>query len=196
MNYLCVTADVIDSRNPASEKYLSQIQQKLLELNQELSPVVPLGLSAGDEIQGLWGADANLPQIQVLLHAFLAPLQLRIGFGLGSISTGVQATTREMRGEAFILARQALEMAQKTRGKICFNSLDPKASNTNITLELLAVLLAKWNEQTYRRFLLYKELGNIQSVAKLEQVSPEAINKFINRHHVRTVLKAIEDYAA
>ena len=194
MEYLCVTADIVDSRNSANEKHLSELKQKLGLLNQELSPLVPLSLNAGDEIQGLWAATASLPKIQMLMYALLMPLKISIGFGLGSITGDLQSHTREMRGDVFILARQALDQAKKKSTNVCFKPFEGSHSNKNIILLLLASLTKKWNSQTYRRFLLYREAGNIYSVAEQEQVSPEAINKFINRHDIRTVLKVMDEY--
>lgn len=194
MNYLCLTADIINSRDINNDLFLQDLSKKLEEANERLKPEVPISLNAGDELQGLWAESANVFEITVLLQAILYPLRIRIGYGLGSLSSAIESSTRGMRGEVFIEARQALGNAKKKHGYICYKSIMENHELLSTSLQLLNALIVKWDRVTYRRFLLYRESREIYSVAKSENVSPEAINKYLNRHHIRTVLSAIESF--
>ncbi|HKV64412.1 MAG TPA: SatD family protein [Candidatus Acidoferrum sp.] len=82
----------------ASEKHL---RQKLIRL--------PYSVTAGDEFQTITGELAPLPALILELRSALRPLSLRVGIGIGSISGRVQPPVNQLTGEAFQLARRAIE---------------------------------------------------------------------------------------
>ncbi|MGB6772692.1 MAG: hypothetical protein WBF51_11935 [Candidatus Dormiibacterota bacterium] len=74
--------------------------------------LLPPERTAGDETQALT-SDA-----QTLTHVALVALQSSrwwLGVGIGEVETPLPATVRASRGKAFMLARQALELAKKRR---------------------------------------------------------------------------------
>ena len=74
--------------------------------------LLPPERTAGDETQALT-SDAR-----TLTHVALLALQSSrwwLGVGIGEVETPLPATVRASRGEAFMLARQALELAKKRR---------------------------------------------------------------------------------
>ena len=82
----------------ASEKHL---RQKLIRL--------PYTVTAGDEFQTITGELATLPALILDLRTALRPLSLRIGVGIGSVSDRIQPPVNQLTGEAFELARRAIE---------------------------------------------------------------------------------------
>ena len=82
----------------ASEKHL---RQKLIRL--------PYTVTAGDEFQTITGELATLPALILDLRAALQPLSLRVGVGIGSVSGRIQPPVNQLTGEAFQLARRAIE---------------------------------------------------------------------------------------
>jgi len=82
----------------ASEKHL---RQKLIRL--------PYTVTAGDEFQTITGELATLPALILDLRAALQPLSLRVGVGIGSVSGRIQPPVNQLTGEAFQLARGAIE---------------------------------------------------------------------------------------
>ena len=82
----------------ASEKHL---RQKLIRL--------PYTVTAGDEFQSLTAELPSLPALILDLRAALRPLSLRVGVGIGSVSDRIQPPVNQLTGEAFQLARQAIE---------------------------------------------------------------------------------------
>jgi SatD family protein len=82
----------------ASEKHL---RQKLIRL--------PYTVTAGDEFQSLTAELHSLPALILDLRAALRPLSLRIGVGIGAVSDRIQAPVNQLTGEAFQLARRAID---------------------------------------------------------------------------------------
>ncbi len=82
----------------ASEKHL---RQKLIRL--------PYTVTAGDEFQTITGELATLPALILDLRTALRPMSLRIGVGIGSVSDRIQPPVNQLTGEAFELARRAIE---------------------------------------------------------------------------------------
>jgi hypothetical protein len=86
----------------ASEKHL---RQKLIRL--------PYTVTAGDEFQTITGELATVPAFILDLRSALQPLSLRVGVGIGSISDRIQPPVNQLTGEAFQLARRAIESVKE-----------------------------------------------------------------------------------
>ena len=139
--YAVLIADVMDSSaltnvrtllgkklDAASEKHL---RQKLIRL--------PYSVTAGDEFQTLTAELASLPALLLDLRASLRPLSLRIGVGIGTVADRIQPPVNRLTGEAFQLARWAIENV-KTSGLFKFDVLTAFASHNehfNQTINLL-----------------------------------------------------------
>jgi hypothetical protein len=82
----------------ASEKHL---RQNLIRL--------PYAVTAGDEFQTITGELPSLPALILDLRATLQPLSLRVGVGIGSVPGRIQPPVNQLTGEAFQLARRAIE---------------------------------------------------------------------------------------
>jgi hypothetical protein len=100
----------------ASEKHL---RQKLIRL--------PYSVTAGDEFQTVTSNLAALPALILDLRSALQPLSLRIGVGIGSITDRIQPPVNRLTGEAFQMARRAIENV-KTSSHFKFEILTAFAS--------------------------------------------------------------------
>jgi len=115
--YAVLIADIINSTarsgvrallgkklGTASEKHL---RQKLIRL--------PYTVTAGDEFQTITGELATVPALILALRSALQPLSLRVGVGIGSVSDRIQPPVNQLTGEAFQLARRAIESIKEGR---------------------------------------------------------------------------------
>ena len=112
----------------ASEKHL---RQKLIRL--------PYTVTSGDEFQTITGELATLPALILDLRTALRPLSLRIGVGIGSVSDRIQPPVNQLTGEAFELARRAME-STKAGSLFKFDMLTAFASGNedfNDTINLI-----------------------------------------------------------
>ena len=88
-----------------------------------LGPTVrPFERTAGDEVQGaLDDPDALVARIAALLRAG----SWNVGLGLGAVELPLPASTRAGRGEAFVLARQAVTRAKQQPSRISVVGAQP-----------------------------------------------------------------------
>ena len=100
---------------------------------------LPYSVTAGDEFQTLTEQLPSLPALLLDLRAGLQPLSLRVGIGIGEVSDRIQPPVNHLTGEAFQLARVALENV-KSRGLYKFEVLTAFASHNepfNQTINLV-----------------------------------------------------------
>ena len=112
----------------ASEKHL---RQKLIRL--------PYSVTAGDEFQTITAELPALPALILDLRSALRPLSLRVGAGIGRVSGRIQPPVNQLTGEAFELARRAIESIKEGR-LFKFNVLTAFASGNedfNETINLI-----------------------------------------------------------
>src|SRR6266566_3033807 len=115
----------------ASEKHL---RQKLIRL--------PYAVTAGDEFQTITAELPALPALILDLRSALRPLSLRVGIGIGRVSGRIQPPVNQLTGEAFELARRAIESIKEGR-LFKFNVLTAFASGNedfNETINLICGL--------------------------------------------------------
>ena len=95
----------------ASKRHL---RRKLIRL--------PYSVTAGDEFQTVCANLRALPQLILDLRLLLQPLSLRIGVGIGRIADRIEPPVNRLGGEAFQLARKAIDTA-KSGGAFKFGGL-------------------------------------------------------------------------
>lgn len=193
-NYLVVTADMISSRD-VSTKQISTIPEKLKRMDDKLHPLIPSMLFAGDEIQILFPHEDKQQPYRLLmdLHRYLVPFRFRFGFGIGVVDQPINSSMAQNKGQAFIRARKALDVAKKER-LIAWLSTekDKPHPEINSCFLLFTALTRKWTDKHWRRFFLYWDKRSIHKVAEIENVSPESINKFLKRASIRTIIRSLE----
>lgn len=191
--FICMTGDVILSKEVKNEKVLNSLPEILDGLNEKLSPLIRFQISAGDEFQGLLSIKQNPFDFIDYLEYRLFPIRFRIGIGIGRISTDIQDTTLSMRGPVFEFARKALRQAKSDNRYYAINS----AANYNLLddlLKLISFMKNQWsNEMVFRRYYLYRIYHSAQKVGELEGVSKVAVNKTIKKYGYREIIEITDD---
>src|SRR5437879_1286665 len=104
------------------------------------SPIrLPDSVTAGDEFQTITAELPALPALILDLRSALRPLSLRVGVGIGRVSGRIQPPVNQLTGEAFELARRAIESIKEGR-LFKFNVLTAFASGNedfNETINLI-----------------------------------------------------------
>jgi hypothetical protein len=122
--YAVLIADVVASRAQRRlRKHLGatlalasrrHLRRKLIRL--------PYSVTAGDEFQTVCADLRALPQLILDLRVLLQPLSLRIGIGIGRITDRIEPPVNRLSGEAFELARKAIDTV-KSGGAFKFAAL-------------------------------------------------------------------------
>ena len=115
--YFAVIGDIVHSRQ-LQDRYVAQEQLKdiLSRFNREYHKMIASNftITLGDEFQGLLSDGAKLIEILDRLKYLMDPVDLRVGIGLGGISTAIdQAISIGADGPAFWHAREAIEAIHK-----------------------------------------------------------------------------------
>jgi hypothetical protein len=173
------------------ESDFSILKVRLNEFNEKFKPAVPFFVQAGDEIQGLIKIGDKPVLSLSWLMGMLYPMKVRWGIGKGGVDSSFQKSTADMRGEVFEYSRNALNYAKKKKQLFAYYSAEQTEKNVNVILRLISGYLDDWDKMAFRRFSLYDDSKTIYKVAELEGVSPEAINKHMNRKKLKLVLDSI-----
>lgn len=178
--YFVITADIVRSRELLKKgmrrEFFLEAVNKANDLCSE-SLSVPFSLMRGDEIQGLV-ADADfLPKaVRRLRYSFL-PAILRIGIGIGGISTEVKSTSWEMDGEAFYRAREALTSCGDNVLTVVKMG-NPFVEGTATALfALIDALESKWTAGQWEAVIAYEIYGTYQKAGEILKVAPQNVSK-------------------
>jgi hypothetical protein len=114
--YCALIGDMIDSRlldnrNPIQKKYVDTLQ----EINEKFSSSIAADFKVreGDGFHGLLNTPKDLMQIIMIIRLALIPAKIRIGIGIGDITTEIKKLeTQEIDGPAFVTARNAMDFAR------------------------------------------------------------------------------------
>lgn len=117
-SYLAVIADMVKSRElPPAQRAVVQkhFQELVATLNREYrdSLASKFAITLGDEFQGLLTTSTVLPDLIWLIEEKFSDRQVRVGIGLGTLDTPLQAHAINIDGPALHTARDAIEAAKK-----------------------------------------------------------------------------------
>ena len=175
--YTVLTADVIDSRR--QEAVVAEKKAKLRELTDD-NLMTPFTFSRGDEIQTVLAGVLSSPALIRKLRYYCLPLQLRVGVGIGLITSGLEATSSwEMNGPSFHRARQALdEIKQGRHWQTRLVSGDPGLDQmVNTLFVLYDVIQSRWTPSQWEGVMLYEATGSYKEAAKLLGVAFQNVEK-------------------
>ena len=114
-----LTADVIHSRQWPRFASLRDGKLKRASVAHQRSGLV-LGrytVTTWDEFQNIASEPHDVPRLIFDLRRIFHPLQLRIGLGLGRVNQPIRVPLNQAGGEAFVLAREAVEQLKTGRGE-------------------------------------------------------------------------------
>ncbi len=158
----------------------------LLQVLADLQTVLPFQRSVGDEVQGV------MEDPVVVAEAVARVLRERdwyIGIGIGDVDLPLPANSREASGDAFVVAREAVEKAKKTgdRVPLCVQMHVLEGAEWAQAAEAVLVL---WGELVRRRskaeWRVLDALDAVpgmaqKDVAKELSISPQAVSKAVMR---------------
>jgi len=108
-NWAVLIADVVGSTSrPDLRRVLGDKLRRASRMHRGLLKL-PYSVTAGDEFQALALSPGLMPELIFDLRRRLQPLALRIGVGIGSLPGPLMPPVNKLSGEAFVLARQAIE---------------------------------------------------------------------------------------
>ncbi len=113
--------------------------ESLLEVLSGAQTVRPFQRTAGDEVQAV--LDSAAAATVIALHLAQSG-EWSVGMGVGAVVEPLPAETRAGSGEAFILARDAVEAAKKSAANLCLRAYgDPAAGERlDASLQLVSLL--------------------------------------------------------
>lgn len=176
-DFFVITADIKDSKKCFNIDFMDIINNKIDVINNLVRNELYIEFSSnrGDEIQGVVEVGKNISLVIRYLKYIFNDYSLRVGIGKGSIVLNKDALySWQLSGEAFFLARDALEMIRKFESKnksvnynVLFmgkdNILDYKIINSLYIL--LDEHFKKVKSKTIRRIISLEESNNIISQA-------------------------------
>jgi len=160
----------------ASEKHLREKRIRL-----------PYSVTAGDEFQTLTEQLPSLPALLLDLRAGLQPLSLRVGIGLGEVSDRIQPPVNHLTGEAFQLARVALENV-KSRGLYKFEVLtafgshnEPFNQTINLVYGLHDTLVSRITAKQWEAIGRFLDEPALEPTAKRLKVDVSTVSRNLKR---------------
>jgi hypothetical protein len=114
-----ITADVIHSRRWTRFTAIRNRKLKKASAAHQGRGLV-LGaytVTTWEEFQNIASEPRHVPRLIFDLRRLFHPLQLRIGVGLGKVNRPIRGPINQAGGEAFILAREAVEQPKRGRGE-------------------------------------------------------------------------------
>ncbi|NLY88011.1 MAG: hypothetical protein GX085_00050 [Firmicutes bacterium] len=175
--FTVITADVIASRRQAIS-----VEEKKEALSAIAYPglLTPFAISRGDEIQAvLEGAALPMDLIRQLRY-LCRPLALRIGIGIGRVTSGLgNKTSWAMNGPAFFRSRRALEGLKKERR--AFTGLQTGDEEfdrlAGALLLLIDVIASRWTDAQWEAIMTYEEKGVYRKAAEVLGIAYQNVEK-------------------
>lgn len=127
-----LTADQRDSRR------LGDMVPGTLQALRRIPTVLPFERTVGDEIQGVLDSSESVLQSAMLLYS---QGSWHVGIGAGTVNIPLGASARESRGQAFLLAREAVEQAKSQVPSLVVEGANSSvATDANALWRLLATI--------------------------------------------------------
>jgi len=195
-HHAVLTGDIVGSRKAPDRQALQEALRRLLaELNDTFGDIVevPFSISVGDEFQGVAAPDGRLVRLIDAMQRTLHPVRVRVGVGIGAVSTDFASRSQEMDGPAFLFAREALDLAkaQTPQAWLCFRTADEAfdlAAN-GIAL-LLGLVKERWKPLHWSRAALKDKGWNVERIAEHEGVTQASVSNSLHKAGYATVRQA------
>lgn len=200
-NYTVIIGDISRSKQLSGKhRFQTQlfIKSAIVQINEEYEEIIeaPLTITKGDEFQGLFSDISNAFKIALAVERLIFPVQVKFGFGVGTIYKMGGKLPIEMDGPAFHYSNSALQYAKKRK---IFSSLKSNVPEVDILVntifKLITAIKYRWNERHYKLFWRYKDLGTYRKVAELENITPQAVCDILKNTRALDVMSAEEDLA-
>jgi hypothetical protein len=158
---------------------------------------LPYVVTAGDEFQTLASAPGQVPVLIFELRRLFRPLVLRIGVGIGGIAGRVRAPVNLLSGEAFILARSALESVHDSTSHR-FEVLTGLRANTpgfdtiaNTIYGLHDTLVQNISEKQWQTINAYLKTKRVDLTARSLGVNLSTVSRNLKRGYLRQLEETV-----
>lgn len=146
--YSVINIDIVSSRKIKKREELQEKLKMFFKIANEKYKnilVAPITFTLGDEWQIVLSVPQKSYDVFKYFQSYLLKNKIDIycGIGIGRISTKLSKDTREMDGEAFINAREALNIAKKIKG---FYGQDIKSKYNKVFFKGLEIPTDFYNE--------------------------------------------------
>jgi len=179
--------DIVKSRRLSRAKRAS-VQRKLIALLRQVnaqhrkSLYAPLRFqfTGGDEFQGVFRVALSLLDVIQRIRHEIAPIAVRFGAGIGSLSTARSDRPQVMDGLAFHRARKALGKSQEFLQLVCISSDNAELDEAvNAWFDALNFIRSKWSERAQEVIARYAVAQKLEPVARALHISTQAVSKHL-----------------
>ena len=168
-----------------------RLRPALERLNQLFAPAVaePFSATAAGRVEGALADPAQAPLCISVLRESLAPLQLRVGVGIGTVEH-VRDSATDGR-DVYSLARRALKLAVSD-DCLCryLGTGDAGDVLLGALCRLVAPLIGTRTPKQWEAIAAYRELGNQRDVAERLGVTRQSVGDRLTAGHRRAVEEA------
>jgi len=198
--YAVLIADVVGSRTRRNLRAVlgerldkasrTQLSARLIRL--------PYAITAGDEFQTIAWSCERLPELIFDLRARMWPLRLRMGIGIGTVPGKLQRPVNRMGGEAFELARIALERVKSGAGnkfKVLTRFISSDAvfdSTANLIYALQDTLLQKITEKQWETIAVFRRKRRLEAAARELRLDASTVSRNLKRGYFWQVEQTTE----
>jgi len=198
--YAVLITDVVGSRTRQNLRALlgerlerasrAQLREKLIRL--------PYAITAGDEFQTIAWSCERLPELIFDLRAWMWPLRLRMGIGIGRVPGRLQTPVNRLGGEAFELARTALGGVKGGAGnkfKVLtrFASQDAVFDSTaNLIYALQDTLVQQITEKQWETIAVFRKKRRLQAAASVLRLDASTVSRNLKRGYFWQVEQTME----
>ncbi|HHW10157.1 MAG TPA: hypothetical protein GXX29_09310 [Firmicutes bacterium] len=214
---MAVIGDMVGSRQLADRAlWQNRLEELMRELNAVCYRCIAAGavLTLGDEFQVLLHSAACLPEILALLDSRMSAerIKIRLGLGIGPLSTALKPLAVGMDGPAFHLARRSIDRLKKEGGSLYVHTGDQTADTLwNALARLRDVIREDWTtrqRQIYQTFQALRltaqaddltleenscrvaKSGSQKELAAQMGITPSGVSKAFTRMHLDALMQA------
>lgn len=205
--YIVIIGDIINSRKIEKR---GEVQERLKEILRDVNEkynadiVAPFMITLGDEFQGLLHNGRNALKIVEELRSKLYPIRIRVGIGIGSVSTKLeQIETREIDGPCYYSARNAIDYLKKNENRYHSDEAETRieieddsagaANIMNTVFSLMSVIEKNWTER--QRTIIYDfalhQDGQEKCAARLE-IAQSSVQRGLTNGNYYAYAKAMD----
>lgn len=169
-----ITADQVDSRGRAD---LADEALQLIESTAAGRLALPADRTAGDEVQAL--TDDPAAALDVIL-ALTRTGSWSVGCGIGSVRTPLPDQTRAATGDAFILARDAVDAAKRRPTRVSIRIADDRRlgdGDVEPLLDLLLLLRSRRSDEGWQLHEVLTDGVTQTEAARRLDISPQAVSQ-------------------
>ena len=191
-------ADVIGSSSTPNLRSLLTAKLRIASLAHQELLRLPYAITAGDEFQTITAQLNGLPWLVFDLRRRLRPLQVRIGIGIGPVSSPVRPPVNELGGPAFQWARQAIVEtkgghAHKFDVRTAFRSANADFDRVaNLVYSLHDTLIRDLTEKQWQAIDAYLAKKRVDLAARTLKISVSTASRSLKRGYFWQIEETIE----